>query len=114
MQTDRLDKLLQRFTIAATAHHAALEAMNAEQAGHHARMTGALFTAIMATGTAGRERFSVLLDHDDPVVAGMAAVYVISSDTARSLATLQRVATEPGLLGFRAAAAIERWQSGDW
>jgi hypothetical protein len=114
MQTDRLDKLLQRFTIAARAHHTAMEAMNAERAEHHARMTGALFAAIMDGGAAGRKRFSALLDHADPVVAGMAAVYLISSDTERSLATLQRVAAEPGLLGFRAAAAIERWQSGDW
>jgi hypothetical protein len=114
MNKTRLDKQLQRFAIAAVAHYAALEAMDAEGAGQHARMTGALYEAIMAEGAAGKERFLSLLDHPDPVVAGMAAVYVITSETGPSLATLERLAREPGLLGFRAAAAIDRWRNGEW
>ena len=68
----------------------------------------------MAEGAAGKERFLSLLAHPDPAVAGMAAVYVISSDTEQSLATLRRLEKEPGLLGFRATAAIVRWQKGEW
>jgi hypothetical protein len=114
MQKDPLDILLHRFAIAAAAHHASLEAMNAERADHHARMTGALHQSIMAKGTEGKQRFLALLDHPDPAVAGMAAVYVITTNTGLSLATLRRVASEPGLLGFRAAAAIDRWNNGEW
>ena len=114
MQGKPLDKLLQRFAIAAAAHHAALEAMDAERANQHARMTGALHQSIMAAGLPGKDRFLSLLDHPDPVVAGMAAVYLIRDATEKSLATLQRIAGEPGLLGFRAAAAIDRWCSGEW
>ncbi len=114
MQKDRLDRLLLRFAIAAAAHHAALEAMNGERAEHHARMTGALQKSIMAAGAAGKEKFLSLLEHPDPVVAGMAAVYLITSNTEQSLATLRRLANEPGLLGFRAAAAIDRWHNGEW
>lgn len=114
MQKNPLDTLLQRFAIAAAAHAAALEAMDAERAGRHARMTGALHQSIMAAGDAGKHKFLSLLDHPDPVVAGMAAVYVITTDSELSLATLQRLAREPGLLGFRAAAAIDRWHNGEW
>jgi len=114
MQQNHLDTLLRRFVIAARAHHAAIEAMDAERANRHARMTGALHQAILAAGAEGKEQFISLLDHPDPVVAGMAAVYLITSASERSLATLRRVANEPGLLGFRAAAAIDRWLNGEW
>jgi len=109
-----LDRLLQRFAMAARNHHEALEAMDAERAEQHARMVAALYGSIMAAGPLGKERFNSLLDHPEPVVAAMTAVYLIREDTARSLEVLQRVAAEPGLLGFRASAAIERWQNGEW
>lgn len=114
MQNNQLDTLLRRFAIVAAAHHAALEALAAERADQQARMVGALHNAIMAAGASGKERFLSLLDHPDPVVAGMAAVYVITSNTEQSLTTLRRLAKESGLLGFRAAAAIDRWHSGEW
>jgi len=114
LQQNHLDTLLRRFAIAARAHHAAMEAMDADRAGRHARMTGALHQSIMAAGEPGKERFFSLLEHPDPAVAGMAAVYLITSDSVASLTTLRRVAKEPGLLGFRAAAAIDRWLNGEW
>jgi len=114
MQQKHLDTLLRRFAIAARAHRAAMEAMDADQAGRHARMTAALHQSILAAGEPGKEQFCSLLEHPDPAVAGMAAVYLITSASEQSLATLRRVAKEPGLLGFRAAAAIDRWQSGEW
>lgn len=114
MPKNRLDTLLHRFAVAARAHHAALEAMDGEGASNHARMTGALFKAIITADSSGKERFIALLEHADPVVAGMAAVYTITRDSGPSLTTLRRVAKEPGLLGFRAAAAIDRWQNGEW
>lgn len=114
MQKNPLDTLLQRFAIAAAAHAAALEAMDAERSDRQARMTLALHQSIMAAGVAGEEKFLSLLDHPDPVVAAMAAVCVITTHSELSLATLQRVAREPGLLGFRAAAAMDRWHNGEW
>jgi hypothetical protein len=114
LENKRLDTLLQRFAIAAAAHHAALEAMDVERADRQAHMISTLYQAILAAGTAGTERFNSLLDHPDPAVAGMAAVYVITANSEQSLKTLRRVANEPGLLGFRAAAAIDRWYNGEW
>jgi hypothetical protein len=111
---ERLQRLLHRFALAAQAHHAALEALDAERAEAQARMIAGLYETLAGTGEQGLERLLELVDSSDPIVAGMAAVYSIRRDSGRCLATLRRVATEPGLLGFRAAMAIERWESGEW
>lgn len=114
MQDDKLIRLLHRFAIAAQAHHQALEEMDEERANAHAHMIAGLYRSIFRTGESGRQALLELTDNNDPVVAGMAAVYSISYDSKRCLATLNRVAREPGLLGFRARVAIDRWESGEW
>jgi len=114
MQNDKLARLLQRFATTATAHFQALEEMNEEQANTCARMIAGLHRSIIDTGENGRQALLEMVDDNDPVVAGMAAVYSIRYDSKRSLSTLRRVALVPGLLGFRAQIAIERWESGEW
>jgi hypothetical protein len=114
MQGDKLTRLLHRFTTASMAHHEALEEMIEERANAHARMIAGLYRSINATGESGRQALLALVDDNDPVVAGMAAVYSIRYDSRRCLSALARVAQEPGLLGFRARMAIERWESGEW
>jgi hypothetical protein len=114
MQDERLARLLRRFCAAATAHHEALEAMDEERANSHARMIAGLYDALIFEGAAGQTVLLTLLDSDSPVVAGMAAVYSLRSNPEMCLATLRKVATEPGLLGFRASVAIERWEAGVW
>ncbi|MGA7826096.1 MAG: hypothetical protein WCA04_00420 [Geobacteraceae bacterium] len=114
MADDKLIRLLQRFAVAATAHQRALEEMSEERANGHAKMIAGLYRSIIASGESGRQALLGLVDDDDPVVAGMAAVYSIRYDSKRCLSTLARVATESGLLGFRATMAIERWENGEW
>lgn len=111
---DRLERLLKRFAVAARAHFEALEALDEERAEAQARMIAGLHEALVRQGKRGGELLLDLVDSPDPVVAGMAAVYSIRLDTGRCLAALRRVAKEPGLLGFRAKIAIQRWESGEW
>ena len=111
---DRLERLLKRFAVAARAHHEALEALDEERTEAQARMVAGLHEALVREGKVGEELLLDLVDSPDPVVAGMAAVYSIRLDTGRCLAALRRVAKEPGLLGFRAEMAIQRWESGEW
>ena len=111
---DRLERLLKRFAVAARAHHEALEALDEERAEAQARMVAGLHGALAREGEQGRQLLLNLVDSPDPVVAGMAAVYSIRLDTGRCLAALRRVAKAPGLLGFRAEMAIQRWESGEW
>jgi hypothetical protein len=114
MQNDKLTRLLQRFATTATARFQALEEMDEERANTCAQMIAGLHRSIVGTGESGSQALLELVDDNDPVVAGMAAVYSIRYDSERCLSTLRRVALLPGLLGFRAQIAIERWESGEW
>jgi len=114
MKDDKLTLLLQRFAATAKAHHKALEELNEERGNTCAQMLAGLHRSIIGTGESGKQALLELVGDIDPVVAGMAAVYSIRYDSKRCLATLNRVALEPGLLGFRAQMAIERWESGEW
>lgn len=110
----RLQRLLHRFTLAARAHHAALEALDAERTESQARILAGLHETLVCAGEQGLKKLLELTDSSDPVIAGMAAVYSIRRDSRKCLETLHRLANEPGLLGFRAGMAIERWESGEW
>lgn len=114
LSVERAELLLKRFALAARAHHEALESLDEERAEAQARMVSGLHVVLLRAGRKGEEQLLSLVDSRDPVVAGMAAVFAIRLDTGRCLKTLQRVAAEPGLLGFRASAAIQRWESGEW
>ena len=114
MPKEKLARLLSRFATTAKAHHAALEALDEKRGNIHARMIAALHEALLREGQAGTDGLLALVDSDSLVVAGMAAVYTIHLDPERCLATLRRVAAEPGLLGFRAGVAIQRWENGEW
>ena len=110
----RLQRLLQRFALAAQAHHNALETLDAERAETQARMLAGLCASLLNCGEPGLEKLLELVNSSDPVVAGMAAVYSLHRDSGPCLVTLRRIAQEPGLLGFRAGMALERWDAGEW
>ena len=110
----RLQRLLQRFALAARAHHEALAELDAERTETQARMLAGLYESLLNSGEPGLEKLLDLVNSSDPVVAGMAAVYSLHRDSGPCLATLRRIAQEPGLLGFRAGMALERWDAGEW
>ncbi|MBT1070806.1 hypothetical protein [Pelotalea chapellei] len=111
---DKLAVLLKRFAVAAAAHHEALEDMDEDRANTQARMVAALNGALLREGPGGQEGLLALMESAIPVVAGMAAVYLLHLYPDRCLVVLRRIAAEPGLLGFRASVAVERWESGEW
>ncbi|OGU00367.1 MAG: hypothetical protein A2X80_12890 [Geobacteraceae bacterium GWB2_52_12] len=112
--SDKISLLLKRFAVAAVAHHEALEAMDEDRANAHARMITGLYKALLREGEAGQDGLLTLTESAVPVVAGMAAVYLMHLYPERCLIVLRKIAAEPGLLGFRAGVAVERWETGDW
>jgi len=112
-QQERVAKLIQWFIRAAVRHAEAVEAMQEEAAAGQVESLTRFFKALHQE-EGGLPRFFDLLDHDDPSVAGMAAVYGLREQPERCRAALARVAQVPGLIGFRAQIALERWDSGDW
>lgn len=114
MTGNKLQILIKRFAVAAEAHYVAMEEMNAERAERQAVVISRLFEVIVREGDTGRDALLALTDNDNPAVAGMAAVYSMRYSPERCIRTLRRLAAEEGLLGFRAAMALQKWEAGEW
>lgn len=112
-QQDKVAKLIEWFVKAALRHAEAVDAMHEEAAAVQVECLTRFFKALHQE-EGGMQRFFTLLDHENPVVSGMAAVYGMREAPERCRGALQRVAQTPGLIGFRAQTALERWDSGDW
>ncbi len=111
---ERLARMVSRFAVAAQAHQRSLDVMDEAGAAAHVRVLHGLYAAIVREGERGEEAFLLLLESDNDVVAGMAAVFTLQSATERALVVLRRLAAGEGLLGFRARYALERWEKGEW
>ncbi|GFO62042.1 hypothetical protein GMST_43670 [Geomonas silvestris] len=112
-QQDRIGKLIEWFIKAALRHAEAIEAIQEEVAGLQVAALTKYFKALQ--GEAGwLPRFSELLQHENPVIAGMCAVYALPLDPERCRPVLVRLAQMPGLIGFRSQVALQRWDAGEW
>lgn len=114
MADDRVARLVSRFSAAARAHYAAIEALDEARTNTHARVIAGLYASIVREGEAGREGLLALTGSSDRAVAGMAAVYSLRYRPEPCLAVLRKLAAEGGLLGFRASVVLERWEAGEW
>jgi len=111
---ERLARMVSRFAVAARAHGDSLAELDDVRAAAHVRLLTGLYAGICREGEAGREAFLLLLESGDDAVAGMAAVFSLSSSPERALKVLRRLAAADGLLGFRARYAVELWEKGEW
>lgn len=111
-QQAQVAKLIEWFIRAALRHAEAIESMQEREAMVQVESMDRFYAALKRKD--GMEQFLALIDHQDPTVAGMAAVYAMRQDPVRCVATLRRLARLPGLIGFRAEIALERWESGEW
>jgi len=109
---ERQDKLIEWFTRAAIAHAHAIEEMDELDAATQVTSLNRYFAALKKEG--GIEPLLELVDHPHPAVSGMAAVYCMRDAPERCTAQLSKLAKLPGMLGFRAEAALKRWQAGEW
>lgn len=112
LQEEKMTKLIGWFVKAALRHAEAIEALEDGLAAAQMQDLNRYYSALQREG--GVERFLELLDHEDPNVAGMAAVYAMRAAPERCSAALVRVSKLPGLIGFRAQAALDRWERGEW
>jgi len=111
-QQEKVTKLISWFVKAALRHAEAIAAMQDQEASVQVESLNRFYAALQREG--GIEQFLALLDHEEPAVAGMAAVYAMREASQRCVAVLVRIAKIPGLMGFRAQAALDRWESGEW
>jgi hypothetical protein len=111
-QQDKVAKLIDWFIKAALRHAEAVDAMQQEAAAVQVECLDRFFAALQRED--GMPQFLTLLEHRNPSIAGMAAVYAMREAPERCRPVLARLAEEPGLIGFRARTALERWGAGEW
>lgn len=111
-QHEKVAKLIEWFVKAAQRHAVAMETLAEDVAAAEVQNLNRFYLALRREQ--GMETFLLLLEHPDPDVAGMAAVYAMREAPERCRAKLAALAVLPGLIGFRAKAALERWDNGEW
>jgi hypothetical protein len=111
-QQEKVAKLMEWFVKAALRHADAIAAMQEDAASVQAGELRRFYLAVKREH--GVSQFLALLDHDNPYVSGMAAVHAMREAPERCSAHLAELAKLPGLIGFRANVALERWESGEW
>ena len=111
-QQEKVAKIIGWFVKSALRHAEAVEAMHEEAAAVQVECLDRFFAALHRED--GMQQFFALLDHENPAVAGMAAVYALREAPELCRPVLGRLAALPGLIGFRAQTALERWDTGKW
>lgn len=112
LREEKAAKLIEWFRKAAIRHAEAMENMQEEICAAQVEDLGRFYAAVLREGAL--DLFLTLLNNEDVRVAGMAAVYAMREEPVRCREVLARLSALPGLAGFRAQAALERWDSGDW
>lgn len=109
---ERVDKLIEWFVKAAIKHAQAIEELQELNAANQVACLNRYVAALEKEGA--QDRLLALLNHPDPAVSAMTAVYCMRQAPGPCSARLADLAQTPGMLGFRAEAALKRWESGDW
>ncbi len=72
------------------------------------------FQQIIEIGDVARDELLTLLEYENLAIAKSAAVFSLKYATQQSIVTLKKIAQEPGMLGFEAKQALQRWEEGNW
>lgn len=107
-------KLVEDFAEAAEKSFEATQNGNWADNNRWVKKQVAVFRYIIELGTPARDELLEFLNHENPVVAKSAATFSLKYATERSIAVLQQIANEPGLLGFEAQQSLFRWHEGNW
>ena len=107
-------QLVDRFALASARHHEFSLGGNWRLANREVARIRSAFRQLVKEGVPGREALLSLLNSQTASVAAMAAAYSLGYNAEQSLPILAQIAKEPGLIGFEAEQAIQRWNGGEW
>ena len=114
MKPKAIEQLVEDFSDACIQQAKFVSQGNAKKANEQAHKINSLFDQLIETGVKGREELLELIDNSNLVVAKMAAVFSLHYNPYRCLPVLERIAEEPGLLGFGAKQTLRNWKSQKW
>jgi hypothetical protein len=111
---EHIQKTVSSFADAAKKHYDAELVGDYKTANTQAKKIHKSFTEIVKLGEDARKALLDLVDTEVLPIAAMAATYSLKYRPERALAVLEKIAKEPGLIGFEAEQAIKRWKEGSW
>jgi hypothetical protein len=114
MTQKQVDKLITDFVEAAKKHYEATMVGNWRETNKQAKRIRKVFQGIKSAGENARQALLAQTENQDLAVASMAATYSLKYGTQQAQMVLQHIASEPGIIGFGAQRALQRWEEGDW
>jgi len=114
MAEQNVKELIETFTKATKSHYLASLAGDWRTANQEAVLIRKAIKSLRGLGENGREALLAQTDSQDLSISSMAAVYSLKYDPEKSISVLTRIAKEPGLIGFEAEQALQRWKEGEW
>ena len=114
MTEQKIEVLVEKFIRAAKNHYVASLAGDWIIANREAKTIRKTIKKIKDLGENAREALLVQTESKDLAVSAMAAVYSLNYAPEESISVLTRIAKEPGLIGFEADQALQRWKEGEW
>jgi hypothetical protein len=109
-----IQELIDVFVAAVIGQHEALANGDWRTGNPLAKKYDAAFRKIIEHGDEGRNALLALIEHPNVAVAEMSAVYSLKYSPDQCLKVLRQLSREPGLVGFGAQQAIQRWEEGAW
>lgn len=109
-----MEELIEKFTQAVKKYYESSLVGDWRTTNREARTIHKTVKKFWSLGEPGMEALLSLTDSEDLSVSLTAAVYSLKYATEKCIAVLNRIAKEPGLLGFGAEQALQRWYEGEW
>jgi len=113
MTEQKVEELIEKFTQAVKSHYMATLVGDWRNANKEAAKIRKTIKRLRSLGENAREALLAQTDSQDLAVSSMAAVYSLKYAPERSISVLTRIAKEPGLIGFEAEQALQRWNEGE-
>ena len=114
MTEQMVEELIEKFVQAAKSHYVASLAGDWRTANKEAAKIRKTIKTLRSHGENAREALLAQTDNQDLSVSAMAAAYSLKYAPEKSISVLIRIAKEPGLIGFEAGQALQRWKEGEW
>ncbi len=114
MTEKKIDELINKFSLAARRHYEASLVGDWNTANQNAVVIRHIVKKLNSFGEEGRKALLDQTENQEPSVSAMAAVYSLKYDPEKSVNVLTEIAKEPGLIGFEAIQALQRWKEGEW
>ncbi len=114
MEELMIKSLIDSFSNSAKTHYLATINGDWKTANKEISKLRHVFKEICKINEPARKKLLVLTENDDLAIASMAALYSLKYDPEKCISILKKIANEPGILGFQAIHAIQRWNEGKW